>query len=352
MKIFPIFIPFAGCKNRCIYCQQQLITRTVNPDFIKIREQLSKFCVKYQEIAKEIAFYGGSFTLLSHKQQKELLNEIKPFIPFVEGIRVSTRPDGITKESLSFAANNRITTIELGIQSFDDHVLIETKRPYNSAEAIAASRAVKSAGIKLGIQLMPGLPGETAESIRNTIKQTISLQPNFVRIYPTLVLKDTEMAEMYQADIYAPLALEEAIRISAEMTIKFRKAAIKVIKIGLHSDLSADSVTQTTKYHTENNPISLKIPDLPDTIIAGPYHPAFGELVSQEILYKNIINSYQPNRSYLISTRAISLFKRDDEYLLKKIKKNLPINKLPVILDDKIEKEMAFLIESKPDFLW
>jgi len=352
MKIFPIFIPFAGCKNRCIYCQQYLITQTLTPDFDIIRKQLSQFCSKYQDIEKEIAFYGGSFTLLTHKQQIELLNEITPFIPLVNGIRVSTRPDGITQDNLSFAAKNHITTIELGIQSFDDNVLHASKRPYSSLEALSAVRSVKNAGFNLVIQLMPGLPGETADSIKNTINRTISCQPDFVRIYPTLVLIDTELAELYKANKYCPLSLQEAISISADMATEFRKVGIKVIKIGLHSDLSVDSINKRSKHRSMIDPDSLSVPDLPDSVMAGPYHPAFGELVAQEIIYKKIINSYQSDKSFIISSRAVSLFKRDNGYLIKKIKKTLPIIKLPVILDSKIEKETVLLIDGKPDYLW
>ncbi len=339
MKIFPIFIPFAGCQHRCIYCQQNLITRTIEPDFNKIREQLSHFCFKYKDSPKEIAFYGGSFTLLPFQKQKAYLQEIASFIPHLEGIRVSTRPDGITDQILDFASQNHIVTIELGIQSFNDHVLKETERPYSSRTAYEAALAIKKAGFKLSLQLMPGLPGDTTDTINQTVEKTISISPEFVRIYPTLVLRDTVLADRYRAGLYSPLSLEEAVIISADMTIKFRNAGIKVIKTGLHSDLSS-------------NPTEDLVKDYQASVMAGPYHPSFGELVSREILFRNIVSCYDQGKTYLISSRALSLLKRDSNYLIKKIKKTLPIINLPIIIEDGIEKEEVRLVDRKPRFLW
>ena len=352
MKIFPIFIPFAGCQYRCMYCQQNLITKTIKSDFPLIRKQLAAFCARYADQEKEIAFFGGSFTLLKTEQQESLISEIAPFLPLFKGIRISTRPDGIDDEILGFAAKQKITTIELGIQSFSDPVLKATERPYNRERALSSCRMIQKVGFRLAVQLMPGLPGENAESIQTTIETTISLKPDFVRLYPTLVLRDTELAKRYKSGLYEPLTLEEAVDICAEMTIRFRNNGIKVIKTGLHSDLSSNpdqtAISDDQMKDIEHFPAG----SLPDTVLAGPYHPAFGELVSREILYRNILAGYQIDKTLVISSRAISLFKRDGSYLLHKIKKYLSVDHLPVILDDKLDKDTVYSLDREPDIVW
>lgn len=352
MKIYPIFIPFAGCENRCIYCQQNLITRTDKQDFSKIRRELTQFCTKYHDSPKEIAFYGGSFTLLSTDEQRSYLEQVDPFIPLIEGIRVSTRPDGITRESLIFAKGNNIRTIELGIQSFHERVLNNTGRPYTSQQGYIACQMIRSSGFQLGIQLMPGLPGETKESISRTIQMTISLNPDFVRIYPTLVLKGTHLEKMYKEGNYKPLSLRESIDISANMTQNFRAMGIKVIKTGLHSDLSYQDKNNNGAASPSLEDSTFTVNELPESVIAGPYHPAYGELVSREILFRNMVESYGPGKTFLLSSRSVSLLRRDDAFLLKRLKKTLQINQLPIIFSDMTDKEKARTTKQRAEVLW
>jgi len=343
MRIFPVFIPFAGCNCRCIYCQQNLITRTGSPDkqeqyrvdFDRIRNKLREFCQRESNEKKQIAYFGGSFTLLPIDEQKRYIRELTEFIPLIDGIRISTRPDGIDREQLDFAKKNHINTIELGIQSFNTNVLKKTGRPYDSETAMMAARLIKEEGLTLGLQLMPGLPGDTEETITETIEKTILLHPDFVRIYPTVVLKFTELERMYEKGLYQPLTLEEGVRISAEMTIEFRNHSISVIKTGLHSDLSAGKLEGATS-----------------PVVAGPYHPAFGELVSREILYRNMLESYIQNKTFLVSRRALSLLKRDRGALIERIKKNLPIKSLSLIFHEDKDKEKVLMVEKEPEFLW
>jgi histone acetyltransferase (RNA polymerase elongator complex component) len=344
VKIFPVFIPFAGCKNHCIYCQQNLITRTISPDFQEIRKRLAFFCQKQSELRKEIAFFGGSFTLLSKDEQQLLFNEISEFVPLTDGIRISTRPDGIESQMLLFLRNNQVKTIELGIQSLNDQVLRETGRPYSAAQAMAAAKSVKDDRLQLGIQLMPGLPGETKESLEETIFRVIECKPDFVRIYPTLVLRGTELAAWHKAGRYKPLSLEEAIGICAEMKQEFGTKGIRVIKMGLHSDLSSVKRRDAETSDRER--------ELPETVIAGPYHPAFGELVSAEILFRKIRQLYKPGKTLLISAAAVSIFRRDNGLLLKRIKKCLTVTSLPISIQNKLEKEEVLLSGNKAELLW
>jgi histone acetyltransferase (RNA polymerase elongator complex component) len=86
-----------------------------------------------------------------------------------------------------------------------------------------------------------------------------------IRIYPALVLKSTLLEEYYLTGQYTPLSLEEAIEWCTGILPLYREAKIKVLRMGLQ-----DSDT------------------LESSVVAGPYHPAFGELVESRILYKRI----------------------------------------------------------------
>ncbi|MCD4796144.1 MAG: radical SAM protein, partial [Candidatus Cloacimonetes bacterium] len=156
MKIFPVFIPHFGCPFQCIYCNQKFITKVEKPLFDDIKKQIENFCKNNSGIEKEIAFFGGTFTSLSKDEQRKCFELVKPFETEISGIRISTRPDSINDEILSFCKENNIKTIELGIQSFDDEVLTASRRGYNAKTALNSCELVKSYNFNLGVQLMPG----------------------------------------------------------------------------------------------------------------------------------------------------------------------------------------------------
>ncbi len=345
-KIYPIFIPFSGCGQRCIYCQQEIITRTNQIDFAKIKLELAQFCAKNADYEKEAAFFGGSFTLLPQAKQEEYIAVVKPYLTLLTGIRISTRPDGINQKSLEFCKKNGIKTIELGIQSFSDRVLTAVNRPYSKKLAGESALMVQSHGFKLTIQLMPGLPADSDDSIEETIRETIRIKPDFVRIYPTIVLRGTELEQEYQVGKYQAWELEKAVTICANMIRRFTEAGISVIKTGLHSDIS----------YNEGD------------VIAGPYHPAFAELVTGHILYQKIMDSCrnsqgsfyeeeqsdddQVHYSLLISPKNISVLKGNGSILLNKLRNNLSIKRLPISLDESLGKYDIVISETKPDYYW
>ena len=314
MKILPIFIPHLGCPFDCIYCDQNKISRTDKIDLPEIDSLIKKFCKKNPENNKEIAFFGGTFTNLSINKQTELFNLTKPYLNRISGIRISTRPDAINSSKLQFCQKNHVKVIELGIQSFSDFVLQKSQRGYTSEIAINACRSIKKKGFKLGIQLMPGLPGFSNETLLKTINETISAKPDFVRIYPTLVIKGTQLESTFSAGKYTPLLLNESILITAEMIKEFEQNKIKVIKIGLHSDIQKED------------------------IIAGPFHPSFGELVQVEIMFQKIIRKYKPNYILKVSPKDVSLFKGHSKLLIKRIEKYFSIKNLSIVVDPKLAK--------------
>ncbi len=327
MKIFPVFIPHQGCAYQCIYCNQHSITRSKLPDIEKLEPEIAAFCRKNQSEEKEIAFFGGTFTSMTKPFQQKYLDIANKFRKHISGIRISTRPDSIDPNVLTFCKENNIRTIELGIQSFDDEVLKKTLRGYNSETAINACKLVKEYKFQLGIQLMPGLPGFCRCSLENSIHLTKKISPHFVRIYPTIILKRTKLEKWFLSGKYTPLKLNNAVEMVSGMLSEFEQNEIRVIKIGLHSDIKEED------------------------IVAGPYHRSFGELVRSEILKKNILESYAP-KTLIISSSDISLFKGFKSQMLKALKHELKLDKLPIIINNKMEKSKFLFTELPPLEYW
>ncbi|RXT15082.1 elongator complex protein 3 [Ammoniphilus sp. CFH 90114] len=264
-----LFVPHQGCPKDCTFCNQSRITGQKREERLtqdQVRQTIEEHLTTIPVGAYvEIAYFGGSFTGLPRSYQKMLLEIAKEYIDAgkVQGIRFSTRPDYIADHIMEFLLPYGVTTIELGTQSLNDTVLELSQRGHTSAQVEKAVKTIrKYPGVQVGLQLLPGLPGDTAEIALETTRQAISLQPDFVRIYPALVIAGTELEWQYRTKQYTPLRLEEAIDMVADMWILFMKANIPVIRIGLHSseDLRSEG-----------------------TIIAGPFHPSFRQLVEAEL---------------------------------------------------------------------
>ena len=260
--IYPIFLKQIGCPNRCIYCNQFLSDTIYNEigewekdGLVFDRDALINFINKNQNKDKEIAFYGGSFTCLPKAEILAIFNQFKPVVDIKTFFRLSTRPDAINPEILAILKENKVSTIELGIQSFSDKALFESKRGYDRITAIEACKSIVDYGFNLTIQFLIGLPGDDMNSHEENIKTFINLKPDYIRLYPLLVLKDTELEILYNHGDYVPLTVDEAVEICKKYYNASIENNIKVIKIGLHTDISDGY------------------------IIAGPYHKNIGELV-------------------------------------------------------------------------
>ena len=272
--IIPIFISHSGCPHRCIFCDQEKITsqsvRSVGTD--DVREVLEKaISSKRFDIRRnpEVAFYGGTFTGLPKDRIKELLEAVAPYIRdrFISAIRVSTRPDFIDEERLKIMKAFHVRTVELGVQSLDEDVLSMAQRGHTAGDVIRAVQILKKSGFKVGIQLMPGLPGDSAERFRATIEKVIGLNPDMVRLYPALVIEGTGLARMYAEGSYRPLTLEEGVDLCVDAVTRLETNGIPVIRIGL---MSSPSLLEDRR------------------IVSGPWHTAFGFLVRSAIHQKAI----------------------------------------------------------------
>ena len=263
--ILPVFVPHWGCPHACVFCNQQHITGEQEPATAGTVEQLMQQAAALPHGAKrQLAFYGGSFTAIPAAQQEELLAAAQPYLARGElsSIRLSTRPDAVDGETLARLRRCGVETIELGAQSMDDGVLALSGRGHTSADVERAARLVKEAGFQLVLQMMTGLPGSTDESDIETARKLIALQPDGVRIYPTVIVEDTALCDLWRAGRYREHTVEDAVRVCARILPLFEAAGIPVIRLGLNpsEELSGGAA------------------------VGGAYHPALGELVRSRIL--------------------------------------------------------------------
>lgn len=265
----PVFIPHKGCPHTCVFCDQRKISGAIASlpprDVGRIIEESLSTIRNFNNV--EVAFFGGSFTGIPEEEMIAYLEAAKPYLDAcrVQGIRLSTRPDYINPHILDILQEYAVTAIELGVQSLDAEVLEKSKRGHTVEDTIKACALIKERGISLGIQTMLGLPGDTFPKALKTAKSVVDLEPEMVRIYPAIILKNTELEELYQSGGYRPLSLEEAVSWCAEIVPLYKRAGIKILRLGLHSSETLEG-----------------------SIIAGPYHPAFGELVESRIIYNRI----------------------------------------------------------------
>ena len=247
-RIIPIFIPHAGCEHACVFCDQRRISGEASPAG---PEDVRAAAANGPQSA-EVALYGGSFTALPIHTQNELLAAAQP-----HSIRISTRPDCIDAATVERLRGFGVKTVELGAQSMCDDVLKASRRGHTAADVLNAARIVKDAGLSLVLQMMTGLPGDTREKSLYTAGQFIEAAPDAVRIYPAVVVRGTELHEMWKRGDYIEHTVEDAVNLCLELCEMFEHAGIPVIRLGL-------------------NPTQ----ELSDGgAVAGAYHPAFGELV-------------------------------------------------------------------------
>lgn len=238
--IIPLFIPHLGCPNNCIFCNQKKLSGKKDYHFNQILLELNRYLKIYKDIPysmKEIAFYGGSFTAVDKEIQEKLLEKAFQLKEKKEisKIRLSTRPDALEDDKIQLLKKYKVDIVELGFQSLDDSVLIKAARGMSSEMCIQGYRKLKASGFQIGIQLLPGLPGSNRETILNSVKKTADLKPDFVRIYPLVILKDTPLEKMYNKGLFKPIEDDIFISILSEMIIYFESREISVIRMGIHN---------------------------------------------------------------------------------------------------------------------
>ncbi len=269
----PFFISHQGCPHTCIFCDQRTISGADGalPATEDICDKIHLWRSTARGRPLEVAFFGGSFTALPEAAQAGLLDPLQALLKdgTVDSVRISTRPDYIEVNRVAWLSERGVSTIELGVQSMDDAVLAASGRGHSAAKSVNAIRCIKSRGLSVGAQLMPGLPGDTPDSSLASLEQVIAAGADFLRIYPTVVLRGTELARRYTAGEFVPLPLDRGVSLCKLLLQRAMQADIPVIRIGLQAD---------TGLNTES-------------VLAGCWHPALGQMVRSQ-LYADLVCSY------------------------------------------------------------
>ncbi len=278
--IIPIFIPHRGCPNDCVFCNQRKITArqdTVTPE--TARQTMETWLTTLGGVETvEVAFFGGSFTGIPMEEQSAFLAAAKEYKDAgkIHQIHLSTRPDYINREILDNLKRYSVDVIELGVQSLDDQVLKAAGRGHDADCVYRAAEMIKEYRFTLGIQLMVGLPGSSLEAEIYSAEETVKIGPQLARLYPTVVLPETELYEMYCTGSYEPMTEADAVRRTKEMYKILHSAGINIIRVGLKaSDIMTDSRAGGA---------------------ANTFHPAFRQLVEGEIARETL--EQQVNQLY------------------------------------------------------
>lgn len=266
----PIFVPHVGCPRRCSFCDQNTISgaqRMPTPEEVAAfcREGFSGLSPRFPRA--EIAFFGGSFTAIPRERMLALLEAVQPFReePAFGGIRISTRPDAIDGEVLAILREHGVRAIELGAQSLYNEVLEANGRGHTAEQVREAAKLIRRGGFELGLQMMTGLFGSTPEKDWGTGVKIAELEPDTVRIYPTVVLPGTQLARRMERGEYKPQELEEAVELCARLLGLFEERGIRVIRLGLHAG-----------------------EELERRALGGCFHPALGELCRSRLLLERL----------------------------------------------------------------
>lgn len=284
-----IFVPHIGCPNMCCFCNQRYITgKHTAPKKQDVIDAVNVAISspKHDPKTTEIAFFGGSFTAINRNYMLRLLKTANRFVESgkVSGIRISTRPDAIDDEILTLLKLYGVTSIELGAQSLNDQVLLLNNRGHDARDVFEASRLIKKHGFSLGLQMMTGLYGDCEEFSIDTAKKIIELKPDTVRIYPTIVLKNTDLAALYFDGKYKPQSLSDAVELCSKLLFMFNESGVNVIRLGLHS--------------IEEN-----------SYISGPWHPAFSELCYSKIYLSSAKKRLKDKGAYILYVNSSAVSK-------------------------------------------
>ena len=267
-----LFVTHKGCPHMCSFCNQKTISgfsKDVTKEDIQSAATIALSKMSESDRGKgEIAFFGGSFTMIEREYMIYLLESAQPYIQSggFNGIRISTRPDGISDEICQILKKYGVTAVELGAQSLCDRVLSLNERGHTAQDVTNAMELLKKYGFETGLQMMTGLYGSKDEDSIETAEKIIELGPDTIRIYPTVVLENTRLAALYREGVYSPAGVEESAELCAELIEMFEKANIKIIRVGLHSG-----------------------GDVEKGFVAGAYHPAFKEICESKIYLKKAL---------------------------------------------------------------
>lgn len=270
-----LFVPHSGCRHMCSFCDQKSITGQhcrLTAQQVKDAVETAQRTLHNAAQNAEIAFFGGSFTAIDRQYMLSLLEAAYPYVEKgqVSGIRISTRPDAVDWEVLGLLRQYGVTSIELGAQSMDDSVLCANGRGHSAQDVEKACALIHKAGFSLGLQMMTGLYKSSEALDLYTAQKICTLHPKTVRVYPTIVLRGTRLAQLYAEGLYTPPSLESAVALCTQLLSLFEREGIRVIRLGLHSG-----------------------EDLRSAYVAGPFHPALRQLCQSSKMLCHVLEQIE-----------------------------------------------------------
>jgi histone acetyltransferase (RNA polymerase elongator complex component) len=338
--IIPIFLPHAGCPHRCVFCDQSSITGVHSTQSQKeVCNQIEAF-LRFKTARRnriQIAFFGGNFLGMSADEIKRLMAMAAEYVRAgrVNSIRFSTRPDTIDQQRLNLIKNFPVATIELGVQSMDERVLSTAKRGHSALETEKAIGRLKELNYEIGVQLMVGLPEDTPERSIASAQRIARLKPDFIRIYPTLVLAGSPLAAWYRKGDYVPLSMEKAVSHTKKLYLLFKNENIPVIRMGLQATVDLENGS---------------------TILAGPYHPAFGHLVYSEVFLDMAITELESSNStgqsitLHVHPRSVSKMSGLKNRNIETLRENFNLQSVEIVPDDSLKEDQILFYDPVTDF--
>ena len=337
--IIPFFIPNIACPHKCIFCNQNIITNTITQQITpeKIEKTVDAWLLyqKNKHAQIQLSFYGGNFLGLETNLLLSFLNTAEKLIldKKINSIRFSTRPDTITSKKLKLLKGYSVNTIEVGAQSMDNEVLIKSGRCHEAEDTAKAAKLIKDDGFELGLQMMTGLPKDTEEKSLYTAKKIAELKPNFVRIYPCIILKESGLEILFNNRKYTPQTLQESVDIVKKVYLIFKENNINVIRIGLQASEELQ---------------------LGSKIVAGPYHPAYGHLVLSAIYFDiaaKIIEQKKLNNkeiNLIVNPKDVSVACGIKKENIIKLKNRFNLKQINIIQDSHISRGKP-IIKCRPE---
>jgi histone acetyltransferase (RNA polymerase elongator complex component) len=327
--IIPVFIPHAGCPHQCVFCNQKIITGA-SPESSEttLEDTITRFLTYKRPFRShvEVSFYGGNFLGLPESRVLRLLNKAALFFNSgkIHSFRFSTRPDTIDENRMNLIAPFPVSTIELGVQSMDDRVLKISARGHTAADTVHAVNFLRKKGYKIGLQMMTGLPGDTLSGSLETAQKIIELNPDFVRIYPTLVLEGSPLALLYKKGDFAPLSIGECVDQLKALYLMFHSARIPVVRMGLQasSELADKSV-----------------------VLAGPYHPALGHWVMSSVMLDHAVAALElippstDSATLVVHPKSLSRIQGLNKQNIKELKDRFYIQSLKIQTDPTLQMD-------------
>lgn len=327
--IIPVFIPHAGCPHRCVFCNQKAIagdaagTISISAVQKQIRQYLTYRKKKHRRV--QISFYGGNFLGLPRETIRSLLEEACGFIApgQAQSIRFSTRPDTISPEKLELLSHYPVRTIEIGVQSMDDRVLAESERGHSAKDTEHAVGMLKDTSYEIGLQMMVGLPSDDRASTWATARKIAAMAPDFVRIYPAVVLENSRLAQWHADGKFTPLTTEEAVQRVKKIYRLFQRLSIAVVRMGLQASEVLDA----------------------GSVLAGPYHPAFGHLVLSSIWLDRASALLAGQKTaggsavFRVRPENISRLRGQHNHNIQKLRQGFQLKTIAVIADEKMAED-------------